>query len=110
MVKQINVLGTIYQIVLVDPADRRLDGADGRCDFWTKTLWLNNCNNWDDDHKDEYLKSITRHEIVHAALFESGLGYNSNSCDHWAVNEEMVDWIADQGPKIFDIWKQADCF
>ena len=41
-------------------------------------------------------KKNLRHEIVHAFLFESGLAENSE----WAYNEEMVDWIAKQGPKI----------
>ena len=44
-----------------------------------------------------------RHEIVHAFLFESGLAENSE----WAQNEEMVDWIAKQGPKLIKAWQEA---
>jgi hypothetical protein len=32
---------------------------------------------------------------------------NSNGSDSWATNEEMVDWIAIQGPKIYSAWKDA---
>lgn len=44
-----------------------------------------------------------RHEIVHAFLFESGLAENSD----WAQNEEMVDWVAKQGPKLLKAWQEA---
>lgn len=40
-----------------------------------------------------------RHEIVYAFLHESGLSSNSE----WAMNEEIVDWIALQLPKIISI-------
>lgn len=48
---------------------------------------------------------IVRHEIVHAFLKESGLDCNSD----WARNEEIVDWIALQGPKIMAAWTEAGC-
>ena len=47
---------------------------------------------------EEFIRQILRHEIVHAHLHESGL--HDNSIDGWAVNEEMVDWIAIQLPKM----------
>ena len=37
-------------------------------------------------------------------LFESGLDQNSNLCESWAINEEMVDWMAIQMPKIMNIY------
>lgn len=49
-----------------------------------------------------------RHEIVHAFLHESGLSANTSYCDAWAYNEEMVDWIALQGPKLYKAWKEAE--
>lgn len=39
---------------------------------------------------------------VHAILFESGLDHNTE----WARNEEVVDWIAIQFPKLLDIFKR----
>jgi predicted SprT family Zn-dependent metalloprotease len=55
-------------------------------------------------------KEVMRHEIVHAFLYESGLGYSTHipNCA-WAVNEEMVDWIAIQTPKMAKVFKQAGC-
>ncbi len=52
---------------------------------------------------DEIIRRTARHEIVHAFLAESGLDQNSD----WARNEEIVDWIALQGPKIFKAWQEA---
>ena len=55
-----------------------------------------------------YLKSVTRHEIVHAFLMESGLHANSLHYEEgWANNEEMVDWFALQGQKIYKAWMEA---
>jgi len=53
-------------------------------------------------------KQVLRHEIVHAFFNESGLGSNALSCpEPWATNEEMVDWIAAQGPKLYAAWQEA---
>jgi hypothetical protein len=54
------------------------------------------------------MRRVVRHEIVHAFLMESGLDESSNPADAWATNEEMVDWFARQGPKIYKAWKEAD--
>ena len=53
-----------------------------------------------------YQKHVVRHEIIHAFLLESGLDSNSNSADSWAANEEMVDWLAIQSPKIFKVFNE----
>lgn len=54
------------------------------------------------------LPATLRHEIIHAFLFESGLWVNSNSVECWAMNEEMIDWIAIQYPKISKVFKKLD--
>lgn len=49
-----------------------------------------------------------RHEIVHAFLYESGLDSSSSEVNgSWARSEEIVDWFALQGPKIFKVWEEA---
>lgn len=59
---------------------------------------------------DHVEKACLRHEIVHAFLHESGLAYSAmRSEEAWPVNEEMVDWVALQAPKIFDAFKAAGC-
>ena len=54
-----------------------------------------------------YQRKVIRHEIIHAFLYESGLAENSLSASAWGKNEEMVDWMAVQSPKIFRAFREA---
>lgn len=47
---------------------------------------------------------ILRHELIHAFLFESGLGF----CCEWAMNEEMVDFFARNWDKITKIFTETE--
>ena len=116
--KKVNVLGTEYKIEVKKIDDdyfMKEKGFCGHCDEHTKSIVIADRND------DTYFKDMSaekriidtketlRHEIVHAFFDESGLSYNSNNSNGaWAKNEEMVDWIAIQGPKIYDAWKQVD--
>ena len=42
------------------------------------------------------------------AFRRGGLTSSSNGVDCWAKNEEMVDWIAIQYPKIKKVFKQLN--
>lgn len=62
-----------------------------------------------DSEIEAYRKSLLRHEIVHAFLNESGLSVSANGTqESWAKNEEMVDWIAIQSPKIFKVYTELN--
>ena len=115
----VDVLGTQYKVIVKkydeDEAFERRS-IDGYCDSYKKEIVvcdMNTYKNW--EHEDEETKvicqkQILRHEITHAFLSESGLADSSATFDcGWAKNEEMVDWIALQGIKIYNAWKQADC-
>ena len=55
-------------------------------------------------------KRTLRHEIIHAFFNESGLQDDSSVPESgWATNEEMIDWIAIQFPKIMNAFKEAEC-
>lgn len=113
----VNVLGQPYEIIRKryeeDEAFARssIDGyQDGYnhiivvCDMHTHPLWSHE----DESAIQECHKQTLRHEIVHAFLDESGLTFSTCVFDRgWAKNEEMVDWIAWQGPKIYQAWKEA---
>lgn len=60
--------------------------------------------------KDAYQskEQILRHELIHAFLYESGLDINSHDIDQWARDEEMVDWMAIQFPKMYKIFAELD--
>ena len=115
---KVNVLGTDYEIIIRDydrePYFKKND-ADGFCDSVTKQIVL--CNmltypGFDETEKyaEMYKKQVLRHEIVHAFLNESGLQANSGIINNigWAKNEEMVDFFALQGLKLYEAWKSVD--
>ena len=56
------------------------------------------------------MNRVLRHEIIHSYLEESGLAASSNMSSAWAHNEEMVDWLAIQSPKIFVTFQEVGCF
>lgn len=58
--------------------------------------------------QNQYFKKTLRHEIMHAFLNESGLSDNAHIPDcAWSKNEEMVDWMAIQFPKILEAFKEV---
>lgn len=113
----INILGTKYNIIYRnydddDAFERR--GIAGYCDGYAKRIVLCNMSTykgWQNEQKDtiaQCQKQTLRHEIVHAFLDESGLIDSSHWEDGpWSRNEEMVDWIANQGAKIYKAWMDA---
>lgn len=52
------------------------------------------------------IRAVMRHEIIHAFLIESGLDICSNPVSSWALNEEMVDWIALTYPKMQKVFQE----
>ena len=99
---KIEILGTKYKIKQKNrETDKRLTNNNGLTDSSTKEIII------DEFKKDKTInnktdlqyaqKAVIRHEIIHAFLFESGLDTSSE----WARNEEFVDWLALQIPKIF---------
>lgn len=103
---KVNVLGVQYKIKQLDESrDARLKGIDGYCDFSTKEIVIDTFVEDIDTLKDliAYKDKVIRHELVHAFLYESGLDVNS-----WARNEEVVDWIAIQFPKLLKVFKEVE--
>lgn len=109
--KVVNVLGTDYSIVFLpeDSDEFRDKECDGYADPTLKQLviaiFTPEANSV--GKLDEYQKNIMRHEIIHAFFYESGLWGNSNASKYWALNEEMVDWLALQHNKIHAAFKKA---
>ena len=116
---QVSILGTPYTIKIKDYKDDKAfeeRSIIGYCDDLQKELVVCDPRTYNDAWKDEPQSSVDRqrketlrHEIVHAFLFESGL--SDSACvvqSAWAKNEEMVDWFAVQGPKIYRAWQEAD--
>ena len=101
---KINILGQNYNVkTQTEEENPKLKGADGFTERYSKEIVIRDLRELEgeltqSDNLEYYQKKVTRHEIIHAYLYESGLSCNSD----WADNEEIVDWIAIQLPKIVE--------
>jgi hypothetical protein len=110
--KKINVLGAKYTVIEQSESQNpKLKKCDGYCDETVKNITVVNLSERVNDDMSkgdllgEYRKKVMRHEIIHAFLYESGLAENSD----WARNEEIVDWIAMQFPKLLKVFNDIKC-
>lgn len=109
--KTVNILGTDYSVIFANEREEpRLCNMDGFCDDSAKEIYVDDMGKAaksPDSKKDlkAYRNKVMRHELTHAMLSESGLQSESA----WAMNEEIVDWIAIQGPKLMEVWSTAKC-
>lgn len=100
----VDVLGTEYKLYLDVPEseDSILQECTGYCDKTIKRISVvdksgeSNLGDWM-----EYRKTVIRHELIHAFLFESGIGADCK----WDIPgdehpEHMVEWISMQFPKM----------
>ena len=106
----VQVLGVPYFVHTGNAADfPTLHDCDAYCDTSVKDIAV------DDMEMDvgqrgakadltRHQRKCLRHELIHAFLYESGLAENS-----WARNEEVVDWIAIQAPKLLRAFEELRC-
>lgn len=106
--RSVDVLGVKYTIKEQSESENELlKSCDGYCDWTTKEIVVEREMSGTLRDMDCYVRKVLRHEIVHAFLIESGLAESSMEATAWAYNEEIVDWIAWQGQKIYKAWKEA---
>lgn len=93
---KLNILGSEYTIkYLTEKENQILCQCDGWYDSYKKEIIIEKIL-FEDEIISKRGYEVLRHEIIHGFIFESGLSAN---CD-WARNEELVDWIALQFPKL----------
>ena len=106
----VSVLGTLYTIYQANSVDvPYLADCDGYCDTTVKAIVVLDMTEVEGKPGAKadlahYQRKVIRHELLHAALFESGLSGNS-----WGENEEIVDWFAIQFPKLEALFQQVGC-
>lgn len=115
---KIDILGTEYRIEIHKVSEdsyMEKKGLAGYCEEENKLIVVADMSEekyfvgMDEKAQKIYRKKTLRHEIMHAFLNESGLSDSSNRFDGaWAKNEEMVDWLAIQTPKIFSTFKKMN--
>lgn len=106
---RVDILGTKYTIAeKKEHEDKILKDCNGYCDYTIKLIVV--CQN---EPSPETLKDLEnlrkktlRHEIVHAFLFESGLGGSWEHPPH-GQEETVVDWIALQFPKLLKAFESV---
>lgn len=106
ILKKVSVLGTGYRIIEDNcNNDPLLLNSFGYTDYTSKKIVITDFQNEEIEIEDvaKYRKQVIRHELIHAFLCESGLHEN---CE-WH-NEEMVDWLAMQAPKLQKIFKETE--
>lgn len=101
-IKHVNILGSTWT---VRPEEMKYNNYDGLTDPTLQDIKIRMDNVNEVGNFEGLVKKQTRHEVIHAFLYESGLSFNSD----WAVNEELVDWIAIQFPKIAEVYEKLGC-
>lgn len=104
MDRTVNILGTEYGIE-VDENLIKTD-ADGICEEYKKKITVRPLPDMlteqdDDATKLKRYNEVLRHELFHAYFSESGL-------DDYSANEQLVNWLAIQSPKIFKVFQELD--
>lgn len=111
---KVNVLGTTYTLeehTLEE--DKRLYNKDGYFDYTTNECVVIKEIPKDREYPDEfnevgdfekYKSKVKRHELIHAFLKESGVGDT-----YWGSSEDMVNWLAEQFPKMASAFLKANC-
>ena len=94
--KKVKILGEEWKIY-----SKRLPNADGQCFPGIREIWISNSIS----NKATSINRVIRHEVIHAFMFESGLGYNF-VWDRDGVDETIVDWYAIQYPKIKQVFAE----
>lgn len=102
---EVSILGIEYKIIEGNVIDYPLlKECSGYVDYSVKEIIIStDTSDWEVDDIEIIKKEILRHELIHAFLVESGLNKN---CD-WH-NEEMVDWLAIQFPKLLDVFRKLE--
>lgn len=101
MSEKVNVLDTTYTINKIKEQDKFMieNNLCGYCDFYEKKIVVLAS----DTTSEKELHVIECHELIHAFLYECGL----NDSSDWARNEELIDWLAIQFPKIQALFEKA---
>ena len=107
---KLSILGSEWTIEYRNAdADPQLEENDGYTDPSVKLIVIANKRTDCTINDYKYMqKENLRHEIIHAFLFESGLGFNLEH-SKFGHEETMIDWIAIQFPKMLKVFEEVGC-
>lgn len=100
------ILGTEYNLIKGDETLKEIN-ADGECQNYSKIIRIRSPKDMllpedSDDVKKKRYKEVLRHEVVHAFFNECGL-------DSYSNDEQLIDWIAVQFPKMLKVFQEHEC-
>lgn len=104
MQESVNILGTDYRIVIDKEMHRtNRDGAERK---YSHEISLRPESDMLDSEATDYERKarfleVARHEVFHAFFDECGL-------DDYSENEQLINWLASQSPKIFEVFKKLE--
>lgn len=104
MQESVNILGAEYRILIDEEMHRtERDGAKRR---YLHEISLRPKSDMLDSEATDYERALRfnevgRHEILHAFFDESGL-------EGYSEDEQLINWLAVQSPKIFKIFAELD--
>lgn len=105
----IEIMGYTWKVKIQEETDdRRLSECSGFTDWTERSIVVYDGRKIGNLKKPkEFMAHVLRHEIIHAMLFECGLG------DDWmhpetGHDETMVDWVARQLPKLAKVTSEAE--
>lgn len=106
---KVNVLGTEYDVEILSQRDESMDVLEsvGYTDCSVKKIRVldvtKNTDLSQQEDREKYQNLILRHELIHAFLYESGIGFGMQF-----HNEELVDWLAMQFPKMTEVFDETE--
>lgn len=102
---KVSILGTEYEVFDKDEREYpKLKDADGVCELYVNQIILDTSHKDDPncyENMDAYYHKVLRHEAFHAFFAEMGIR-------KWFEDEELVDMLAMQYPKIREIMDKCD--
>lgn len=104
--KETEILGTVYRL-WVDNDGMDQQNADGVCRCYAKKIQVRPpekmlCQDDDLEAKNSRYREVLRHELIHAMLFEAGLG-------GYYDDEVLVDWLAKMTPRLVELFEEESC-
>ena len=102
----VRILGAVWTVRSATEAEEpRLEGVNGFTDWTTRTICLEKNTHGNLGSIETYMNKVIKHEVVHAFMFESGLGDSFEHKDY-GQEETIVDWFAFQMGKIVNVVRE----
>ena len=98
---KVNILGAewTYDHIAYEEDENPINDVGGYCDFTTRRMVVYKPPiEATVRNTDAVVQETTRHEAIHAYLYESGLGEEIHAVR--GHDEQIIDWFAKQYPKM----------